>query len=286
MTEPTIIRASALTVYPDCPRRAAARLFRKEIEAAGFSLRSPPRGVGAAVGTAVHNAARLVLDDLAHRGELPPVARAVDVGCNTLTDELGRGEILFDETTINRSEAFHQVAAMTGAYHRVIAPQVRPILVEEKLEADITPDLRLTGTPDIVAREPGMIRDTKSGSRKHPGTHAPQIGAYSLLARTANLEIEAAAVDYLQRVRSGKPQPDPVSKPVPIAPAETAATNIIRHIGGDLRTFREGDPARRILPGDPWSFVANPASILCSPKYCSAFGTEFCREGDPAKEST
>jgi len=77
-----------------------------------------------------------------------------------------------------------------------------------------------------------------------------------------------------------------VSKPVPIAPAETAATNIIRHIEGDLRTFREGDPARRILPGDPWSFVANPASILCSPKYCPAFGTQFCREGDPAKEST
>jgi len=286
MTEPTVIRASALTGWPDCPRRGAARLFRKEIEAAGYRLRSPPRGVGAAVGTAVHNAARLVLDDLARSGTLLPVARAVDVGCVTLTDELGRSEILFDTVTINRPEAFDQVRSMTGAYHRVIAPQVRPILVEEKLEANITPDLVLTGTPDIVAREPGAIRDTKSGSRPHPGTHAPQIGAYSLLARTRQLEIEAAAVDYLQRVRSGKPQPDPISKPVPIAPAETAATNIIRHIEGDLRTFREGDPARRILPGDAWSFLANPSSILCSPKYCSAFGTEFCREGDPAKEST
>jgi hypothetical protein len=286
VTEPTVIRASALTGYPDCPRRAAARLFRKEIEAAGYRLRSPPRGVGAAVGTAVHNAARLVLDDLAHRGELPPVARAVDVGCTTLTDELGRREILYDTVTINRTEAFHQVAAMTGAYHRVIAPQVRPILVEEKLEADIAPGLVLSGTPDVVCREPGAIRDLKSGARANPGTHAPQIGSYALLARTRGLEIERGAIDYIRRVPSGKPQPDPVSKSVPIAAAETAATNIIRHIEGDLRTFREGDPARRILPGDAWSFMANPASILCSPKYCSAFGTEFCREGDPAKEST
>src|SRR6516165_9900339 len=141
MTEPTVIRASALTGWPDCPRRGAARLFRKEIEAAGYRLRSPPRGVGAAVGTAVHNAARLVLDDLARSGTLLPVARAVDVGCVTLTDELGRSEILFDTVTINRPEAFDQVRSMTGAYHRVIAPQVRPILVEEKLEANITPDL-------------------------------------------------------------------------------------------------------------------------------------------------
>jgi hypothetical protein len=282
--EPTVIRASALSGYPDCNRRGAARLFRKEIEAAGFTLRSPPRGVGAAIGTAVHNAARMVLDDLARRGALPPASRAIDCAQDTLAGEL-ISEVTYDAATMNRGEAFHQAASMTGAYHRVIAPQVHPILVEERLEAEIAPGLVLSGAPDIVAREPGAIRDTKSGSRKHPGTHAPQIGAYSLLARTRGLEIEVAAVDYLQRVHPGKAQPDPVSKPVPIAPAETAAANIIRHIEGDLRTFREGDPERRILPGDPWAFQANPSSILCSPKYCAAFNTDFCREGDPAKET-
>ena len=75
-----------------------------------------------------------------------------------------------------------------------------------------------------------------------------------------------------------------MSKPVAVAQAETAASNILRHIAGDLETFRNGDPVRRILPGDPWAFQANPSSILCSPKYCPAFGTTFCHEGDPAKE--
>jgi hypothetical protein len=80
-----------------------------------------------------------------------------------------------------------------------------------------------------------------------------------LLARTHGLEIEDAAIDFVQRVTASRPQPDPVSKAVPIAAAETAPTNIIRHIEADLRTFREGDPGRRILPGDPRAFLANPS---------------------------
>ena len=128
MIEPTVIRASALSGYPDCNRRGAARLFRKEIEAAGFTLRSPPRGVGAAIGTAVHNAARMVLDDLARRGALPPASRAIDCAQDTLAGEL-ISEVTYDAATMNRGEAFHQAASMTGAYHRVIAPQVHPILV-------------------------------------------------------------------------------------------------------------------------------------------------------------
>jgi hypothetical protein len=284
MTEPTVIRASALSGYPDCPRRTAARLFRDEIEDAGFRLRRTPRGIGAAIGTAVHEAARTILGDVARGRRLPAASVAQECAAAALGDELGRGEVIFDIMTRSRREAFGQVTRMTGAFHRVIAPQVRPILVEERLEAEIAPGVTLSGRPDTVAREPGAIRDLKSGSRASPGSHAPQVGAYSLLARTHGLEIEDAAIDYVQRVTPSRPQPDPVSKTIPIAAAETAATNIIRHIEGDLRTFREGDPARRILPGDPWSFLANPSSILCSPKYCPAFGTSFCHEGDPAKE--
>jgi hypothetical protein len=286
--QPTVIRASSLSGYPDCNRRGAARLFRQEIEATGFTLRRPPRGIGAAIGTAVHAAARVTFEDRMHRGRLPSEAFAADVAAVALTDELAsdRGEVTFDLATANRSQAFAQVVMMARAYHRVIAPQVEPIIVEERLEAEIIPGLILSGAPDTVAREPGRVRDLKSGSRASPGSHAPQIGAYALLARTHGLEIDEAAVDYVQRVAPTKPQPDPVSKPVAVAIAETAATNILRHIDGDLRTFRLGDPERRILPGDPWSFQANPSSILCSEKYCPAFGTDFCREGDPAKAAT
>jgi hypothetical protein len=283
MAEATIIRASALSSYPDCNRRGAARLFRQEIEAAGFKLRSPPRGVGAAIGTAVHRAAEVALGEKAKTGELPPASVATDCAAQTLSEQLADG-IAFDATTQTRAEASRQTVGMARTYHRVIAPDVQPIIVEERLEAEVAPGLVLSGKPDVVAREPQSIRDLKTGARA-AGSNAPQIGGYSLLARTHGLDIQTAAVDFIRRVGPKTAQPDPVSKPVPIAAAETAAINIIRHIEADLRTFRHGDPVRRILPGDPWSFQANPASILCSPKWCSAFGTAFCREGDPDKET-
>jgi PD-(D/E)XK nuclease superfamily len=284
MTAPTIIRASSLTQYPDCPRRTAARLFRREIEDAGFTLRRPPRGIGAAIGSAVHAAAKTVLDARARSGDLAPVGVATDCAAETLAEALQTGEVAFDATTANRSEAMRQAIRMTSAYHRCVAPAVEPIIVEERLEAEISPGLILSGQPDLVAREPGGLRDLKTGARRGGG-HAPQVGAYSLLSRTHGLEIETASIDFVQRAPTTKVQPDPVSTAVAVAQAETAAVNIIRHIEDDLATFREGDDRGRILAGDPWSFPANPASNLCSPKFCSAFGTEFCREGDPEKES-
>jgi hypothetical protein len=282
MSRPVIIRASALTWYPDCNRRGAAQILRAEILAAGFSLRRPPRGIGAAIGSAVHAGAEMALLMKAKTGDLPSAQMMIDFAGVTLLEALNRTEIAFDDATPNRIDAGKQVISMTRAYHRVVAPTINPILVEERLEAEIAPGIILSGKPDTVAREPGAIRDTKTGART-AGTHAPQLGAYSLLSRAHDLDIERASIDFIKRVPVRKPQPDPVSKLVPIAQAETAATNIIRHIEGDLKTFREGDRERRILPGDPWAFQANPSSMLCSPKYCPAFGTEFCREGDPEK---
>jgi hypothetical protein len=286
MNDPIVIRASALSSYPDCNRRGAARLFRRELEAAGFRLRRLPRSIGAVIGSAVHGAAELTLNEKARTGELPPASVATDIAAESLTEALTQGEVAFDGPsgpTHNRDEAGKQTLSMARAYHRVVAPQVRPILVEHRLEAEVAEGLVLSGQPDVIAFEPHSLRDLKTGARS-AGSHAPQIGAYSLLSRAHGLDIEIASVDFIRRVGAGKPQPDPVSNPVRVAEAETAATNILRHIEGDLRTFREGDPARRILPGDPWSFQANPASILCSPKWCPAFGTEFCHEGDPAKD--
>lgn len=253
----------------------------RDIEAAGFRLRSTPRGIGAAIGTAVHKAAEIVLKEKALSGRLPPSSLATDCAAETL-DEAVRQGLAYDQTTQNRAATAIQAIGMTRAYHRVIAPIVEPIVVEERLEAEVSPGVILSGQPDVVAREPNRIRDTKTSVRPG-GTHAPQIGAYSLLVRSNGLDIDEAAVDTIRRVTAGKAQPDPTSKPVRLAHAEAAASSIVKHILSDLRTFREGDPERRIEPGDPWAFAANPQSMLCSPKYCPAFGTAFCREGDPEK---
>jgi hypothetical protein len=277
---PIIIRVSSLTGYPDCPRRGAARLFRNIILAAGYTLRSPRRGIGAVVGTAVHKAASRCFEFKAEHGDLPTAESAVDCAVIELADGIGHQEIEYDGprgATHNRNDAEQQTIRMTRGYWRTVAPTVDPIMVEQRLEAEISPGLVLSGQPDIICHEPGSIRDLKTGAKM--GSHAPQLGGYSLLARSHDLDISEASIDWVPRVPLKHPQPDPVSVPVTIRDAETAASNIIRHMEADLRTFQRGDPERRILPGDPWAFLANPSSMLCSRKYCPAHGTEFCREG-------
>ncbi|MDE1990470.1 MAG: hypothetical protein KGI82_08375, partial [Betaproteobacteria bacterium] len=169
-----------------------------------------------------------------------------------------------------------QIVRMVDTFQRAVAPEIEPVIVEERMEADTGFGLVLTGQSDVLAREPGRLLDLKTGKRQ--STHAPQIGAYSLLSKSHGLTVNEAAVKFIQRVPISKSQPEPVTTPYELAQAENAAVNVLRHIHGDLKVFREGDAATGILPGDAWAFPANPSSMLCSAKWCSAWGTQFCTE--------
>lgn len=219
-------------------------------------------------------------------GKLPPVSVALDAARDSITEAIKLG-VQFDGphgTAHNPRDAGAQTASIVHCYHLEVAPQIHPVSVEQRFEAKVEGDLLLSGQPDIVCVEHGgSIRDLKTGARV-PSSFAAQLGGYSLLTRSHGFEIEFAAIDFIQRVSPKKPQPPAVTKRAPIWQAETAATNLLKHIARDLDTFRNGDIGRGILAGDPWAFQPNPSSMLCSPKYCPAFGTEFCREGDPAKE--
>ncbi len=284
-----IIRVSSLPTYPECCRRGAAMLFRPVIEAMGFELRELPNGIGASIGTSLHRAAEVVFREKAASGTTPPLSVATDCAVETLHEEILHN-VEFDGprgTTQNPATAEEQIISMTQAYHRVVVPKISPILVEERLEAEVRPGLILSGKPDIVAREPGTIHDTKSGART-PRSFSPQLGGYSLLVRSKAIleDVTRGTINFVQRVRLGgktnRAQPDPIEEAVDIAHAEVAATRIIHHIAEDLRVFREGDERLGILPGDPWAFTANPNSILCGERYCPAFGGKgphaFCHE--------
>ncbi len=275
MSEPVVIRASSLSSYADCPRRAAARLFKDDVLAAGFALRELPNGIGAAVGTAVHRAAAVMLDEKARTGVLPPADIATDAAIDSLR-EAAAGGMTYDRESPGLNDAEQQSARMVRAYRSAVAPDIQPLIVEERIEAEVTPTLTLSGQADVIAREPGRVIDLKTGKRL--GNHNGQIGAYSLLARSIGLEVKEATIDFIQRVPVKKPQPDPVRQRHDILQVETAAANILRTMEADLRMFREGDFGRRLSPGDPWSFLANPSSKLCSAKWCPAHGTDFCHE--------
>lgn len=273
--EIAIIRASTLSGYADCPRRSAPKIIGPLIKAAGFDLNRKPFGIGGVIGIAVHDGAAMMLKEKATSDTLP----SLDDVENRAVESIRKGVEVgttYDREAPDLNIAESQVRRMAREYRASIAPDVRPILVEERLEANYSPGIIVTGQADVVAREPGAVRDTKTGKRR--GNHKPQIGTYSLLARSNGIPIHAAKEDFIQRVGIKKPQPPGQVFDHDIASCETAAVNVLRHIEGDIKTFVEGDEARRIKPGDPWAFMANPSSMLCGAKYCEAFGTQWCTE--------
>jgi hypothetical protein len=219
---------------------------------------------------------------------LAPFSAATDAAVETMRQRVKDEGATFDRETPDLRAAESQVLAMTRAYYYGVAPKVEPVIVERRLEADVgftVQPMVLTGQQDVLAREPGRVRDLKTG--KNRSNHKPQLGSYALLAKShpevlGGVEINGAVEDFVQRVSAKKvangEQPPAVSYVHDLAGAERAAVAVLRMIDSHLTVFRAGDPSRYVLPGDPWAFPANPSSKLCSEKWCAAWGTEFCRE--------
>lgn len=272
-----VIRASSLSGYPDCPRRSAARLFGKLIRDMGYELRSPPGSIGASVGSGVHAGAAAILSDKM-AGRTPSLGAATDRAIDTLRERVDQDSADMDDATPSMAVAERQVARMTETYARQVAPDVEPQAVEKRLEAKVpftASPFVLSGQSDVLAREPDKLRDLKTGKQRR-GNHAPQFGAYSLLARTHGAKVTGVVEDFIQRVSIKSPQPPAVRFKFDLVACEAAAVSVLRQIDMNYQMFVNGDPERGIMPGDPGAFPANPSSNLCSAKWCPAFGTKFC----------
>lgn len=270
-----IIRPSSLPAWNDCARRQAARLFPRLIEAAGYTLRSPGRSVGAIVGTATHAGAAKTLEDKMKTGEIGQEVDALDASVESLTEEIKLGSVIWDETTRNKSTAEKQVLRMVKSYRTHLAPKISPIAVEERLKVDLGDGLILSGQSDTICREPGAIRDTKTGKQR--SGNAAQYGGYGIIQRSHGRDIERVTEDFIQRVAENREQPAPVSLDYGLAACEHAAVEAISDIKQSVDEF--GRRLSKMTPDEPpeYAFRANPMSVLCSEKYCSAFGTDFCR---------
>lgn len=273
---PTIIRASSLPSYTDCPRRWAARTLSHEVVSAGYSIDlAQPASVGASVGTATHSGAAHIMGLKMQTGELGSQTEAEQLALEQFGESV-HGGVLWDEATPNLNDAQKQVVRMVRVFRNTIAVKAEPVAVERRLEANVGDDFILSGQSDLQTIEPGRIRDLKTG--RFPRSHYAQLGAYSLLARTAHPEqvTKEVCVDFIQRVPVSKPQPETATEFYDQVVAEQAAASTISRIKSDVVEFR-----RRLTDGDAppeHAFLANPASMLCSKKWCPAFGSDFCRE--------
>lgn len=263
------IRCSMLPSYADCPRRAAAKQFRRDIEAAGFELRETQPSVGAAAGTAVHAVAASVLQHKIDTGELGKLDPALDEAMVGFDEETGSG-CEWDDTTKNRNDAQRQILRMSRAYYHGVAVSVDPLFVELPVEATVGDGWRVTGHIDLVTRG-GWVRDLKTGAVKRPYVH--QLGGYSLLVRSAKVlpQVAGLGIDFIKRGRLSGTQSEPERMSYPVAVAEAEAWAMIGRIQEDVDRFVES--------GDPLVFLGNPCSMMCSDRYCPAWGTRFCGLG-------
>ncbi|MFT4118733.1 MAG: PD-(D/E)XK nuclease family protein [Bradyrhizobium sp.] len=267
----TNIRCSMLPSYSDCARRAAAKQYRTEIVAAGYELNELEPAVGAALGTSVHSGAAMLLQEKKDTGEVLGEDEATEFAVSQFADNIRDGAT-WDETTPNVATAHFQIRRLVASYAD-LARQVEPALIEYPMRVDAGDGFELTGTLDLVTR-PRQLRDLKSGALARP--YQAQLGAYSLLLKSNKVNVSEALIDWLPRAPKTQPQPGVETQQFSVSTCERAAHATIQFIKRDLSRFRS--------TGDPWSFAANPMSMVCTRRYCPAHGTKFCDMPLPTSE--
>ena len=280
MDAPLVIRASACSAFADCQLRAAAQSQPRLFEAAGWSLHPARTNFGALIGSGVHAGAEVALKGRM-QGALPPVSACEDAAIEELhrrRQAEGERGVIGDETCGDPDQAERQVRRMLGRYRTDVAERAEPVAVERRIEADIMPGVVLSGQSDLLHLERGgeraepveIVRDLKSTRRRgqHPMTHAPQVGNYSLLFRSRGYDPTACAIDLLPRVKLAASQPPVFTLPLDLRDAESIAYAVTTEFASKLLAFkRDGEPGR---------FLTNPASFLCSAKFCRLYGQQAC----------
>jgi len=262
---PLKIRASSLPSWPDCPRRGATRLLKHEITEAGYTLRTTPNGIGAIVGTSAHEASNYVMTSK-KTGLIYNLPDAENIAIEKYREQLS-GDMTWDETTPNSLHGEKQIAILVKSFIIEVAPTIdQPENIECLRTATIMPEIINSGTSDTetAARH---IYDWKYGSKK--AFYHGQLGDYSLLQKThSGQETTAITMCHMPRVPIKKTYPGATIYRYDVGVCERIAASTIHAIIRDVTQWRE--------TLKPETFISNPMSMLCSPKYCAAHGTEFC----------
>ena len=280
MTE-IIIRASSTSGYADCQLMAVIAAMPGILRQHGHELHPSRPNIGALIGTGVHGAGEVGLTEKI-TGSLAPTSVLEEAGIDTFRKRLEEeteqgGPLVMDDDSPSTDKAELQIRRMTKRWRIDILERVRPVAVENRIEASLPghPNVKLSGQSDLLALSMDgksgaiVLRDLKtSRHKKTPLNHAPQIGCYSLLWRTKGQEPNQAQIDLLRRVREGKEQPCVEEQPLDIVRCENMAWAVLNDMAAKARLLADS--------GDPSHLITNPGSRLCSDKYCRAHGLPIC----------
>lgn len=259
------IRSSMLPSYPDCPRRGAAKQFRELIINAGFTLRNLMPSIGAAIGTGCHSGAINLLNDVILSGVPGSKSDAEELSIIRFREQIELG-VVWDSITCKNNDAEKQIRILLNSFLLEALPQIKPKFTEFARLA-VLGEIENTGHTDIETIENG-IDDLKFGAQFRP--YHSQLGDYAILRESmAGGKVESLRLFHMPRVSLKKNYPGMSVFHYDIRESKNAAWYTIRMIRGQVLKFIETK--------NPWSFPANPMSMMCSEKYCPAHGTDFCK---------
>ncbi len=276
------LRSSSLQNYAECQRMFGAWFMISSGLAREYNLdlREPRPHVGAHVGTGTHAGAAYLMEEFAKTGEQGDRWRAKQASdiARFKTDELCSAPTLFDPPLTPTTRAAVEAAAkITERIHLDVVPDSPPLLVEKGYKAIFkgapgSDDYQVTGTFDTFLIELALW-DFKTGKMK-PRPMA-QMGSYSNILRSNGFDVNKVAVKFGARPSANKPAKPIEHIDIDLPEAERHAKSISRQAARSMQEMLDS--------GDPEMLVANPGCLLCSPDYCPAWGTKWCKVGRPKK---
>lgn len=266
------IRSSMLPSWDDCARRAGGRQYASLLSEKNFTLRDLPDSAGAAIGSAVHAGAEHLLTARLEKRDKLSFAECLLWAMRTFEEKTARG-VIWDATTKNILDGRRQIEKMLRVYLQHIS-NTQPLIVEDVLEGTLDGDWLLSGHMDLYSADL-TLSDLKTGAKARPCK--PQIGSYCILIEANGFpRPKKAEMNFVKRVGVTKPQPPVETTVYDVSECMDLAWRAIREIKSCVEQFE--------ATGDPLSFRANGYSQMCTPKYCHAWGTDFCTSHAEKKE--
>lgn len=273
------IRVSSLDTFTNCARLAACGVSVVDPstgvevplpELAGITINTKKRGRKAHVGIAMHAAGESIAKD---KLEGRPINKRA--ARQAVSDKLKENWDETEETgKTNRIETIEDAEKIIDNLFEALVAHVSSLNIvaaEISLEMQYNDNTVLTGHPDVVTDNGGRlaVRDYKSNGSTASKPHPAQIGGYGILLDNEGYPIDLGFIDEFQRLKTKEAAR--ITTKYDMVEAKKFADATIERFSNNIDRF--------IATGDPNSFNANPASNLCSPKYCPAWGTDFCTVG-------
>ncbi len=243
----------------------------------GFTVRPRKNHVGTVVGSAAHDGVAFLLKQFHAKGnwgDKTTAKHAASYAGEYVARESRESGMIFDNTSKSAQFAVAAATNIVNEYHTKITPKGQTEIIEKNLGCIFQDPIsgteyEVTGTVDRFIILDGVLRDLKTSPKLK--SHHAQIGAYIDILETHGYEVRSALIDHIPRTRPGRMQ-DPL-KVVKVGKA------MARGHSRSVHAKMHNNVERFIDCGNPSVFVANPSCDLCNPKFCQAYGTEFCPIG-------